>query len=71
MSWLTVVAYQDGAIHSVHVLPADDDGIPLPSHVLTFGCPCRPKVIEDNVFRPPVMSHREPFHPGANTPPDA
>lgn len=71
MSWVNVIARDaEGVVVGVHVMPAEGDE-PLPEHVAEWACPCRPRVIRDSIFTPPIISHRAPFHPGANTLPDA
>lgn len=73
MSWVNIVRVLGGEVVGVHVMPSDDEtpDTPRPEHIAEFYCPCRPRVIRDTIFEPPVISHREPSQPGAEDLPDA
>jgi hypothetical protein len=72
MSWVNVIARDsEGNVVGVHVMPANELHSPLPEHVAEWACPCHPAIIRDDLFSPPIISHRAPFHPGSNTLPDA
>jgi hypothetical protein len=70
MSWVNVIAYEDGEIVGVHVMPAGPavmtEPQPLPGHVATFACPCRPTIIRDELFHPPIFSHHDAFTEGSS-----
>jgi len=58
-------------LDEIHVAPCDDDGVLLCTHRLTIGCECRPTLVRNGPLDTPIISHREPRHPGANQPLDA
>lgn len=68
MSGWLVVEQPD---NTIHVVPAGDDDLPLPSHEPSIACPCRPKLIRGGPLDPPIVSHREPRHSGSAYPLDA
>lgn len=68
VGWLTI---DFGVPLGVHVVPCNEVGDLLPGHVLEATCPCRPTLVRDGPLDEPVISHREPRHPGSNTSLDA
>jgi hypothetical protein len=66
VSWAIVVLDSpDGGVEAVHVMPADETGEPLVTHVAEYGCWCRPRRVADIRLNPPILSHRAPAWPGA------
>lgn len=61
---MTWGVYAEAADGNVHVVPLDDDGRPLPGHEPSAACPCRPRLIRPKPLDDPIVSHREPRHPG-------
>lgn len=68
LAWLTIDLRPAAGLH---VVPCDEAGDPLPGHAPEATCPCRPALIRDKPLDDPIISHREPRHPGANTRLDA
>lgn len=62
MNWGVFPEAEDG---NVHVVPVDDEGYPLAGHEPHGGCPCRPRIVKATPLDDPIISHREPRHPGA------
>lgn len=51
----------------VHVIPCDEQGVILPNHRPSWTCECRPVLVREGPLDEPIINHREPGHPGANT----
>ncbi len=39
-------------------------------HVLDPGCPCQPNLVRSGPLDEPIISHREPTHPGSTVGPE-
>lgn len=49
--------YDNGLVGEVHVCPCDADGYAKPPHELEPGCPCEPRLIQDDEDDAPLYVH--------------